>query len=300
MPVDCVAFSPNGKLLASAGRDLAIWVWDVETGSALFGPLKWPHSQIESLVFSPDGKCVVTGSMAGYLVWDAQTWDIVAGPFSGVGTIGGFSYDGKQFISGGNPENLGIFDTSEWECQPNYMKNCGNGELFGPTCFFPDGKRIITSKKRSSLQPAQLEVWDVETREQVFPAFATVSGSHWRSTTSVAFSADGLRIVTGCDFSHSTCAEVRVWHPERGVSVVGPLTGHKKSITSVAISPDAAYVMSGSEDNTVRVWKTKNEKLVAGPFKGHNPGRQAVAFSPDGARFAFCHKDNTIRIHSVE
>jgi len=68
--VDCIAFSPDGKMLVSGGRELAIWVWDVETGSALFGSLKGPLRQIESLAFSPAGKRAVTG---GYLVWDART-----------------------------------------------------------------------------------------------------------------------------------------------------------------------------------------------------------------------------------
>jgi WD40 repeat protein len=210
-PVDCIAFSPDGKMLVSGGRELAIWVWDVETGSALFGSLKGPLRQIESLAFLPAGKRAVTGCLGGYLFWDERTWELVAGPFKVGGTIGSFSHDGKQLLSSG-PAGIGIVDTRDWECHHDANLFDFSDYHLGPACFFPDDKRIAVTAgaigaASGNIYPAMLKVLDVETGHMVsrVTAFSALSRPK-TSIQSIGFSADGQRFVSGSD----SPAEVRV------------------------------------------------------------------------------------------
>jgi len=96
----------------------------------------------------------------------------------------------------------------------------------------------------------------------------TVTGplqGHRHPVTSVAFSPDGKRVVSG-----SIDKTIRVWDVGKGETVVGPLQGHQDWVVSVAFSPDGRRVVSGSHDKTIRVWDV-------------DQGETAVA-SPDGER----------------
>jgi WD40 repeat protein len=118
-------------------------------------------------------------------------------------------------------------------------------------------------------------------------------GTH-DSVTSVAFSPDGTRIVSGSDDG-----TIRVWDASTSDTVAGPFggfKGHTRSVTSVAFSPDGKRIVSGSVDQTIRVWDAHTGDTVAGPFKGHTNSVTSVAFSPDGTRIVSGSCDQTIRV----
>ncbi|KIO10424.1 hypothetical protein M404DRAFT_129403, partial [Pisolithus tinctorius Marx 270] len=102
---------------------------------------------------------------------------------------------------------------------------------------------------------------------------------HTSGVTSVAFSPDGKRIVSG-----SWDKTVRVWDAERGVQLGSPLEGHTSEVISVAFSPDGKRIVSGSRDKTVRAWDVEGGVQIGSPLEGHTDGVISVAFSPDGKR----------------
>ena len=138
-----------------------------------------------------------------------------------------------------------------------------------------------------------------------FPCIANVAAGHhkeWPSTqillqghthyvTSVAFSPDGTRIVSG-----SNDKTVRVWDAERGVQIGSPLQGHTHYVRAVAFSPDGTRIVSGSDDKTVRVWNVKRGVQIGSPLQGHSDSVASVAFSPDGTRIVSGSNDNTVRV----
>jgi DNA-binding beta-propeller fold protein YncE len=79
---------------------------------------------------------------------------------------------------------------------------------------------------------------------------------------------------------------------------VRSLAGHKGAVTSVAYSPDGAYVLSGGEDGTLRLWETATGRDVR-TFTGHKAGVTSVAFSPDGATAVSGSNDSTLRLWDV-
>ncbi len=95
--------------------------------------------------------------------------------------------------------------------------------------------------------------------------------------TSVAFSPDGTRIVSG-----SADNTVRLWDAATGQPIGQPMTGHTGAVSSVAFSPDGTRIVSGSGDKTVRVWDADTGQPIGEPLTGHTDTVTSVAFSPDG------------------
>jgi WD40 repeat protein len=110
---------------------------------------------------------------------------------------------------------------------------------------------------------------------------------------SVAFSSDGLQVVSG-----SNDNTIRIWNVERGKEEQ-KLKGHSSQVNSVAFSPDGLQVVSGSNDKTIRIWNVKRgdeeQKL-----EGHLSSVSSVAFSPNGLQVVSGSRDNNIRIWNVE
>ncbi|RYP77557.1 hypothetical protein DL770_007058 [Monosporascus sp. CRB-9-2] len=120
------------------------------------------------------------------------------------------------------------------------------------------------------------------------PCLQTLEG-HGGRVTSVAFSPDGGRIVSGSDDY-----TVKIWDAKSGKEV-RTIKGHGSKVTSVAFSPDGSRIASGSVDNTVKIWDTKSGKEVR-TLKGHGNSVTLVTFSPDGSRIASGSDDRTVKI----
>lgn len=116
---------------------------------------------------------------------------------------------------------------------------------------------------------------------------------HLHPITSVAFSPDGLCVLTG-----SRDMTAKIWDAETGRQVL-TLTGHEHVVQSVAYAPDGQRVVTGSLDNTAKLWDAGNGRVML-TLKGHTSGVNAVAFSPDGRRVATGSQDTTARIWDAE
>ncbi len=112
---------------------------------------------------------------------------------------------------------------------------------------------------------------------------------HTASVTSVAFSPDGSRIVSG-----SRDWTLILWDAKSGKPIGEPMSGHTGEVTSVAFSPDGSRIVSGSADSTLILWDAKSGKPIGKTVRGHTDGVNAVAFSPDGSRIVSGAADNTL------
>ncbi|MBW4527747.1 MAG: caspase family protein [Phormidium tanganyikae FI6-MK23] len=113
---------------------------------------------------------------------------------------------------------------------------------------------------------------------------------HEAEVTSVAFSRDGQRIVSG------GLDTVRLWDARTGQAIGQPLKGHSAVVASVAFSSDGQRIVSGSGDNTVRLWDARTGQAIGQPLKGHSSLVTSVAFSPDGQRIVSGSEDETVRL----
>jgi WD40 repeat protein len=116
-----------------------------------------------------------------------------------------------------------------------------------------------------------------------------VMETHESGVSSVAYSTDGLYIVSG-----SSDGTVRVCDAQTG-NELAVLEGHSDDVTSVAFSPDGTHIVSGSDDRTVRVWNAQTGKVLA-VLEGHSGAVISVAFSPDGAHIVSGSYDKTVQL----
>jgi WD40 repeat protein len=86
----------------------------------------------------------------------------------------------------------------------------------------------------------------------------------------------------------------------KGETLGAPLRGHTSAVTSVAISVDGKYIVSGSTDLTIRIWNMETMECIRGPWRGHTHVVTSVAFSTDGRHIVSGSRDYTIRVWDTE
>ncbi|KAJ7108125.1 hypothetical protein C8R44DRAFT_884894 [Mycena epipterygia] len=274
--VNSVAFSPDGKLIVSGLRDCTLRIWNSETGTVA-GNFEGHTDNVNSVAFSPDGQHIASGSEDGTVrVWESRSGVVVL-VFKehrySVPCVS-FSPDGKHIAS--------VYDKTVHVWDPStgvVIASLVVTRQVDSVAFSPDGRQLVVGHYHAGPEEGvydyrntMLHVWDwVE---------AAVIGGHMGAVTSVAFSPDGKKVVSGgCDQT------VRIWNAKTGAVVAGPLRGHTKYVASVAFSPDGKRIVSGSWDCTIRVWDTDTAAVVLEESEGGTDDLYtSIAFSPDGGR----------------
>ena len=256
--VVAVAFSPDGKYVASGSRDGTARVWEAQTGREI---ARMTHeADVTALAFSPDGKYVASGSRDGTArVWEAQTGrEIARMTHEADVTDLAFSPDGKYVASGSRDGTARV-----WEAQTGHeVARMSHEDYVVAVAFSPDGKYVISGSWDDTAR-----VWEAQTGHEV------ARMSHEGYVVAVAFSPDGKYVVSG-----SGDGTARVWEAQTGHEVAR--ISHKDGVAAVAFSPDGKYVASGSRDGTARVWEAQTGREIA--RVNHEVYVIAVAFSPDG------------------
>ncbi|CAE6420256.1 unnamed protein product [Rhizoctonia solani] len=247
---------------------------------------------VNSVIFSPDGKSIVTGSYdATIRTWDAHDLTPVGEPLRGhSNTIESISYSSHSNIiasaSGDWTIRLWDANTRRQLGEPVW----GDHHLYA-VAFSPDAK-IMASGCGGFFNSDRVTVqlWDVQKRTAVSRSFK----GHTSNVVSIQFSPDGSRLVSG-PYDRT----VRVWDVERGATFVDPLKGHAHWVRSIALSPDGSRVVSCSDDRTLRLWDVRTGKLVGNPYNGHTHYIYSVDFSPCGPYIVSGGIDKTIRLWDI-
>jgi WD40 repeat protein/tRNA A-37 threonylcarbamoyl transferase component Bud32 len=219
--VNSVVFSPDGKRIISGSSDHTLMIWDAETGQGIL-ILEGHSDDVNSVACSLDGKRIASGSLDNTLkVWDAETGQEIItfqGHESYVNSVA-YSPDGTQVVSGSADNTLKIWDV---ETGQEILVLEGHESYVTSVAFSPDGTQIVsgsggiidseimvTEPGLGRILPRQhgskcdkvLKIWDAETGHEML----SLEG-HSDDVASVAFSPDGMRIVSG-----SNDKTVKIW-----------------------------------------------------------------------------------------
>src|SRR5262245_20496119 len=279
--VNSLAFSPDGKMLASGSGDKTIRLWEMSNGR-LIRAFVGHGEVIHTVAFSPDGKTLASGSADHSIkLWQVDNGKLIRlfnGHTSAVYSVA-FSPDGKMLASTGEAEN----DSSRrpWDVSSGraILTFDERNHWVTSVAFSPDGKTIATG---SSEQIVKL--WDVSAGK-----FIRSFVGHRNTIHSVAFSPDGKMLVSG-----SSDHKVKLWDVSNGKQIRS-LDG--QNFNAVAFSPDGKTLAAGSDDRTIKLWEVSTGTLIH-TFEGQNYYVHSLAFSPDGKTLA-SGGSATIRVWSI-
>ena len=285
-----VCFSPDGKTLASSGDewDSNIRLWDVQTGELLKTLKKrtaFEGRDVNSVVFSPDGSMIASGSGNGTIrLWNAHTSEFIKyleGHTKSVNSVV-FSPNGNTLISTGE-DGVCLWDVNTGEYIDEFQIPAVSA------AFSPDGKTCaIASEMGISLRNAHTFQFLESLTKTAGSEDNNFRGKDIGSIESLAFSPDGNTIVS-CGGNN-----IHLWDSHTN-QLLKTLIGHTKSVNSVVFSPDGNTIASASDDGTIRLWNVNTRKPLK-TLMAHADSVNSVVFSSDGETIASAGNDRTIRL----
>jgi WD40 repeat protein len=333
--VECVAFNPNGKTLASGGcgelsaKDCdggKVNLWDMASGQLIGQPLKAASNVVTSLAYSPDGKILAAGSCSKYedsictqgeiQLWNPDKWQPISKPLIGHSDFVkmlAFSSNGKTLASSsGDNIILWSIDTKQplGEIIPGHQS-----EAFSfphPTksiAFSPDGKTLASSgcgkireragstRGSTACIEGEIRLWDVATHRLLGAPIV----SHTDIITSVAFSPDGKTLASASGPYDRT---IKLWSIATRQPIGQALMGHVAGVKKIIFSPDGGTLASVSDASdskayNIRLWDVATHQTIGQPLIGHTLDIQDIAFSPDGRTLASGSWDRTLLLWDV-
>ena len=287
-PIFSVAFSPDGKYLASTNLDMTITLWDIETQTRFGEPLRGHTNTVSSIAFSPDSQYLASASHDKTLrLWDVKTQTPFGKPLHGhseeVLDVA-FSPDGKYLASASDDHfvRLWVVKTQTPLGKPLH----GHSDAVTSVAFSPDGKYLASASRDQTVR-----LWEVETR---VPLSEPLYG-HTDHIATVVFSPDSKYLA-----SAGRDQTIRFWEVKTQTPFGKPLYGHSDGIPSIAFSPDGKYLASASHDQTVRLWEVETQSSLGEPLSGPSQEVLSVAFSPDGKHLASTSFDGTLIMWDID
>ncbi|MDJ0549502.1 MAG: serine/threonine-protein kinase, partial [Microcystis sp. M49637_WE12] len=256
-----LAYSPDGRYLASGSSDKTIKIWETATGTEL-RTLTGHSMTVWSVAYSPDGRYLASGSLDKTIkIWEVATGKVrtLTGHYMTFWSVA-YSPDGRYLASGSSDKTIKIWETATGK---ELRTLAGHSKGVWSVVYSPDGRYLASGSSDKTIK-----IWEVATGQEL----RTLTG-HSEGVLSVAYSPDGRYLASGIGDG-----AIKIWEVATVRELRTP-TRHSEVVRSVAYSPDGRYLASGSQDKTIKIWEvaTGNELRT---LTGHSETVFSVAYSP--------------------
>jgi WD40 repeat protein len=284
-----LAFLPDGKQVALAGRDPGVDLWNLER---LRPTARLPgqnsgyapgHARtVCCLAASRDGRWLATGGDDGSLrLWDGSTRQVRHSLVGHGARLTGldFSPDGALLASSSMDETVRVWDVATGRLLTTWT---GHDERVLCVAFRPDGRAVA-----SGGEDGKVYLWDPRTGKRLAEPLP-----HPEPVNAVRFQPGGGLLATAGEDPL-----IRLWDAGTG-QLERTLAGHEDSVRDLAFRPDGQRLASAGWDHVVKVWDVSRASVVT-TLRGHHVGLSAVAFSPDGKQLAAADESLQVQVWTV-
>jgi WD40 repeat protein len=328
-----LAFHPTQDILASAGADQKVRLWNVVTGEELGAPPDGHRDAVVSVAFSRDGRTLASaGRDKTVLLWNVESgrWDLTnsrpAGTLVGHGqTVWTLAFgEGRHLVSGGDDDAAILWHL---QAEPRFSRSLAGLEGEADSVAFNRKGELLAIGGTDGT----IRLWDTVAGKPRGAALqehqGAVNGLIFQEGTLLSGGADGRILIWDLDHPETrprelnspegkavaggvwslalspngkilaagdNQGEVRLWSLDPE-KFLGPTSeSHQGTVYGLAFSPDGSRLASGGQD--IRLWDVQTRKRVMPPLKGHEDTVSGLAFSPDGQILASSSVDRTVRL----